>query len=179
MLAQGKRCPSCLERTSDVQPLLDASMPEAAVSTSCSGRSIGRGHGNGDSDFYNDVVREGCSQENHATPKTDSKYKFPALYAKFPVWSKVAVISRGSWALGAPGSRPAPDSCRPAPPRQSARRVAARKAPASSTALMRRFVRSLLCWNLSALSWRTLNSVAGCFSTSSGAPCAVSWGRAL
>ena len=68
----------CLERTSDVQPLLDASMPEAAVSTSCSGRSIGRGHGNGDSDFYNDVVREGCSQENHARvpPKTDSKYKF-------------------------------------------------------------------------------------------------------
>ena len=47
------------------------------------------------------------AQENHATPKTDSKYKFPALYAKFPVWSKVAVISRGSWALGAPGSRPA------------------------------------------------------------------------
>ena len=101
--------PCCLERTSDVQPLLDASMPEAAVSTSCSGRSIGRGHGHGDLDFYNDVVREGCSQENHARipPKTDSKYKFPALYAKFPVWSKVAVISRGSWALEAPGSRPA------------------------------------------------------------------------
>ena len=40
--------PCCLERTSDAQPLLssDASMPEAsAVSTSCSGRSIGRGHG--------------------------------------------------------------------------------------------------------------------------------------
>ena len=53
----------------------DASMPEAAVSTSCSGRSIGRGHGHGDLDFYNDVVREGCSQENHARvpPKTDSK----------------------------------------------------------------------------------------------------------
>ena len=28
-------------------------------------------------------------------------------HAKFPVWSKVAVISRGSWALEAPGSRPA------------------------------------------------------------------------
>ena len=41
----------------------------------------------------------------------------------------------------------------------------------------RRSVRSLLRWNLSALSWRTLNSVAGCFSTSSGAPCTVSWGR--
>ena len=166
-------------------------MPEAAVSTSCSGRSIGRGHGNGDSDFYNDVVREGCSQENHARvpPKTDSKYyKFPALYA---------VISRGSWTLERQEVVQLPDSCRPAPPRQSARRIAAalgrrqrqlqqglpfvgaRKAPASSTALMRRFVRSLLCWNLSALSWRTLNSVAGCFSTSSGAPCTVSWGRAL
>ena len=35
-------------------------------------------------------------------------------------------------------------------------------------------VGSLLCWNLSALSWRTLNSVAGCFSTSSGAPYTVS-----
>ena len=39
----------------------------------------------------------------------------------------------------------------------------------SSTAFTRRSVRSLLCWNLSALSWRTLNSVAGCFSTSSRA----------
>ena len=38
--------------------------------------------------------------------------------------------------------------------------VGARKAPASSTAFTRRSVRSLLCWNLSALSWRTLNSVA-------------------
>ena len=47
------------------------------------------------------------------------------------------------------------------------------------TAFTRRSVRSLLCWNLSALSCRTLNSVAGCFSTSSGAPCTVSWGRAL
>ena len=110
-----------------------------------------------------------------------------------------------------------PHSCRPAPSRQPARRIAAalaapaapasagspalraagghgvhgpqplhvavlrveaprrvrgaRKAPTSSTAFTRRSVRSLLCWNLSALSCRTLNSVAGCLSTSSGAPC--------
>ena len=56
--------------------------------------------------------------------------------------------------------------------------VGARKAPASSMALMRRSVRSLLWWNRSALSWSTRNSVAGC-STSSSAACAVSWGRAL
>ena len=57
--------------------------------------------------------------------------------------------------------------------------VGARKAPTSSTVLMRRFVKSLLCWNLLALSWRTLNSVANCFSTSSGAPHTVLWRRAL
>ena len=97
MLAQGKRCP-----TLAVQPLLDASMPEAAVSTSCSGRSMGRGHGNGDSDFYNDVVREGCYQE---------------IMLGFPQkqtgpWRRQEVVQL-------------PDSCRPVPPRQSARRVAA------------------------------------------------------
>ena len=47
--------------------------------------------------------------------KHDSKYyKFPARYAKFPAWSKVAVISRGSWTSEAPGSRPAasqPPAC--------------------------------------------------------------------
>ena len=48
--------------------------------------------------------------------------------------------------------------------------VGALKAPASSMALMRRSVRSLLCWNLSALSCSSRNSVAGCRSTSSGAP---------
>ena len=131
--------PCCLERTSDVQPLLDASMPEAAVSTSCSGRSIGRGHGHGDLDFYNDVVREGCSQENHARvpPKTDSKYKFPALYAKFPVWSKVAVISRGAGPWRRQEVVQLPHSCWPAPPRQSARRVAGSPGPRPAAAARR------------------------------------------
>ena len=83
---------------------------------------------------------------------------------------------------------PAPPCCgrswSPRPPAAARRRtlkplpafVGARKAPASSTAFTRRSARSLLCWNLSALSCRTPNSVAGCFSTSSGAPCTVSWG---
>ena len=113
--------------------------------------------------IYNDVVQEGC-----------------ALYAKFPVWSKVAVISRGSWAGGASYltaglsrlvSRPAALPL----PWDAGSASFSRVSRPSSTALMRRFVRSLLCWNLSALSWRTLNSVAGCFSTSSGAPYTVSW----
>ena len=56
---------------------------------------------------------------------------------------------------------------------EAPRRVRRRSEGAPSTAFTRRSVRSLLCWNLSALSWRTLNSVAGCFSTFSGAPCAV------
>ena len=38
--------------------------------------------------------------------------------------------------------------------------VGARKAPASCTAFTRRSVRSLLCWNLSALSCRTLKAMA-------------------
>ena len=63
---------------------------------------------------------------------------------------------------------------------EAPRRVGgARNAPASSIAFTRRSVKSLLCWNLSALSCSTLNSVAGRFSTSSGAPYTVSCGRAL
>ena len=97
--------------------------------------------------------------------------------------------SQGSWALEARKS----SSCLTAAglPRRVSRpaicgagsasfsrvsRPSVLKAPASSTAFTRRSVRSLLRWNL-ALSCRTLNSVAGCFSTSSGAPCTVSSAR--
>ena len=51
--------------------------------------------------------------------------------------------------------------------------VAAPRRPACWRRLCLPSVNSLLCWNFSALSWSTLNWVAGCVSTFSGAVCTL------